>query len=160
MFLLNFLLMITLGFYSLLIHEHPLVLTQKVEEPLPAVSQQELKCLADNLYHEARSEGFDGMLAVANVTLNRVAHRSFPGSVCDVVYQPFQFSWTLLNLKIRESENYHRAILIARHVLETKNDDITEGSLYFHTVSIKRPTWTKKLTQTMIIGNHIFYRES
>ena len=34
-------------------------------------------CLALNVYFEARSENIDGQLAVAEVTLNRVADKSF-----------------------------------------------------------------------------------
>jgi spore germination cell wall hydrolase CwlJ-like protein len=42
-------------------------------------------CLAMALYYEARSEGPDGMLAVAEVIINRVQHPDFPGTVCEVV---------------------------------------------------------------------------
>ncbi|MGH6921343.1 MAG: cell wall hydrolase, partial [Geminicoccaceae bacterium] len=55
-------------------------------------------CLALAMYWEAQSEGPDGMLAVAAVVLNRVAHPEFPDTVCGVVRQggespPCQFSW-------------------------------------------------------------------
>ena len=43
-----------------------------------------LICLALNIYHEARDQTTAGQLAVAEVTLNRVEHGSFPNSVCDV----------------------------------------------------------------------------
>ena len=42
-------------------------------------------CLAMALYYEARSEGPDGMLAVAEVIINRVQHPEFPGTVGEVV---------------------------------------------------------------------------
>lgn len=42
-------------------------------------------CLALNVYHEARSENYDGQMAVAQVTLNRVASEKYPDSICDVV---------------------------------------------------------------------------
>jgi len=54
----------------------------------------EVHCLALNIYHEARGETFEGKLAVAAVTLNRVRHKRFPDGVCEVVWQPRQFSWT------------------------------------------------------------------
>ena len=34
-----------------------------------AVREQQLDCLAKNIYHEARSEPFEGKVAVAQVTL-------------------------------------------------------------------------------------------
>ena len=53
-----------------------------------------LTCLAMNIYFEARSESTLGQHAVAQVTMNRVASDKYPNSVCDVVWQSGQFSWT------------------------------------------------------------------
>ena len=52
-------------------------------------------CLAINLWYEARGEGINGMFAVAEVTERRVVLPAWPDSHCEVVYQPWQFSWTL-----------------------------------------------------------------
>ena len=38
----------------------------------PQVSNDDLQCLALNIYHEARSESLAGQYAVADVVLNRV----------------------------------------------------------------------------------------
>ncbi|MFN5901342.1 MAG: cell wall hydrolase, partial [Novosphingobium sp.] len=46
-----------------------------------------LQCLAAAVYYEARSESDVGQRAVAQVVLNRVAHPSYPNTVCGVVYQ-------------------------------------------------------------------------
>ncbi len=54
---------------------------------------KQAKCLADNLYHEARGESLAGIKAVASVVLNRVASKRWPNSICKVVYQRKQFSW-------------------------------------------------------------------
>ena len=56
----------------------------------------ELLCLAKNIYYEARGEPMHGKIAVAQVTLNRVTHRTeFQSSICGVVYAKHQFSWTM-----------------------------------------------------------------
>ena len=59
-----------------------------------------LMCMALNIYHESRSEDIEGQVAVANVTLNRVASNKWPNDVCSVVKQGYvkgksncQFSW-------------------------------------------------------------------
>lgn len=52
-------------------------------------------CLAMNLWFEARGEGIDGMFAVAEVTQRRVEHPAWPDTYCEVVYQDWQFSWTM-----------------------------------------------------------------
>lgn len=61
------------------------------------VVMREVECLAKNIYYEAGSEPREGMLAVAQVTMNRVKSNEFPRSVCGVVYQQrkgvCQFSW-------------------------------------------------------------------
>ena len=49
--------------------------------------QDELDCLAKNIYFEARGESLTGKIAVANVTMNRVEHHKYPSTVCGVVTQ-------------------------------------------------------------------------
>ena len=65
----------------------------------------ETECLAENIYFEARNQGFAGWVAVAQVTLNRVRDDRFPNTICEVVKQGLtyesgfpirdkcQFSW-------------------------------------------------------------------
>ena len=55
-------------------------------EELPH-TQDDLECLALNLYHEARNELDAGLYAVADVTQNRVADPRWPNTICDVVYE-------------------------------------------------------------------------
>ena len=56
-----------------------------------------LVCLALNIYFEARNQPTSGQIAVAEVTLNRVASRNYPNTVCGVVKQSNKngcaFSW-------------------------------------------------------------------
>ncbi len=49
-------------------------------------------CLALVVYVEARGEPLDGQLMVAEVVLNRVAIEAYPDTVCDVAFDPKQFS--------------------------------------------------------------------
>ena len=50
--------------------------------------------LACNIYWEARTESVQGMLAVVEVTMNRVDSKKYPDTVAEVVWQHKQFSWT------------------------------------------------------------------
>ena len=52
----------------------------------PDVDPQ-LLCLAKNIYYEAGLESREGMIAVAQVTLNRTEDDKFPKTVCGVVNQ-------------------------------------------------------------------------
>ena len=51
-------------------------------------------CLALAIYWEARNQPTIGQLAVAQVVVNRVESKRWPSTICDVVWQKKQFSWT------------------------------------------------------------------
>ena len=74
-----------------------------------SVNETELKCMAENIYFEARAEGVEGKAAVANVTRNRVLSTKFPNSYCGVVYQgPVRESWkTKQNPDLQDSERVY-----------------------------------------------------
>jgi spore germination cell wall hydrolase CwlJ-like protein len=100
----------------------------------------ELLCLAKNIYYEARGEPTRGKIAVAQVTLNRVTHRTeFQSSICQVVYAKHQFSWTMAA---------HR---------EPRGPALPNfKALYFHNLTVQ-PHWNKTKELVARIGNHIFY---
>ncbi|MDB6177039.1 cell wall hydrolase [Paracoccus sp. Z330] len=124
----------------------------------PRYSGEDLNCLAEALYHEARGEGAKGQAAVAEVILNRVDSRAFPGTVCGVVNQPSQFSYTIGGRKpIREKGAYLRARAIAETALAGAPRALTKGATYFHTPAV-RPAWSRRFQRTVQIGRHIFYR--
>jgi len=67
-----------------------------------ATSQHnEVVCLAENIYFEARAESYSGKAAVGNVTRNRVLDSRWPATYCEVVQQgPVRESW-----KTRQHKN-------------------------------------------------------
>lgn len=114
----------------------------------------ETQCLAQNIYHEARGEPFRGKLAVARVTLNRVNSGTFPNTICGVVYQKGQFSWTSKRYKIRDQHAWGQAVFIANLVTESPEILGHFPALYFHNKTVK-PNWKRKKLAT--IGQHTFY---
>lgn len=131
-----------------------------VRTPARAYSADDLSCMAEALYHEARGEGRRGQQAVAEVILNRVESRRFPRTVCGVVNQRSQFSYTIGGKpRIRNQAAYARATQIAREALSGAPRDLTGGATYFHTTRV-RPNWSNRFHRTTRIGNHIFYRPS
>lgn len=120
-------------------------------------SEKQLNCLAQNIYHEARGEPTSGQLAVAFVTLNRTEDDRFPDSICDVVYQKGQFSWTKRNPRIRENEAWDAAQLIAQRAafLHGEGKDNTLGAVYFDGGRHKQAFHKRR---TIRIGNHTFYQ--
>lgn len=122
------------------------------QEQQVELSQKELNCLATNIYHEARGEPWSGQVLVARVTLNRVASPLYPNTVCGVVYQPSQFSWTLQgNLPIKDKNAFILAKAAAK-AAKWYNSPAT----HFHTITVS-PSWRHKFTKLETINNHIFY---
>ncbi len=132
-----------------------------------AKSNDELTCLALNVYHEARGENHEGMRAVAHVTMNRVRSSRFPDTVCEVVRQgsmrrggACQFSWWCDGKSDRPSDRraWERAQHVAFDVLMGADEDLTEGSLWYHHIYIK-PVWRTRLVKFALIGDHMFYNK-
>ncbi len=127
----------------------------------------DLGCLARNVYHEARGESFVGQRAVAEVTLNRVASKLFPGTVCDVVYEMRwdskrkrnvgAFSWTELDSVERPSGSaWQLAVDAAQSVYDREHAPVVHGALFYHANRIS-PRWAKTKKQIAKIGSHTFY---
>lgn len=126
-----------------------------------------LDCLAMNIYREAGHESFEGKVAVAQVTLNRVDSPHFPKDVCSVIYQKnvvmekvvCQFSWYcngVLQKAKPNDEAYKESYIVAKKVLlEGFRLDGLKDALFYHAVYV-RPNWPYQKIAT--IGNHIFYR--
>ena len=112
-------------------------------------------CLAKNIYHEARGEPLAGKLAVAKVTINRVESRQFADTICGVVYERGQFSWTAnRSLKVRDRDAWEESLNIARDAVHNGLDEIKLSALYFHSAAIKPKPAKKRITK---IGKHVFY---
>lgn len=122
------------------------------------VSSEELYCLAQNIYFESRGESTEGQIAVAHTTLNRVAHRKFPNTICKVVWQTKQFSWTHdgLSDRPRNKKAWKKAQRIAKDVVNGTIKDNTNGALFFHSTHVK-PYWVKYMGSKIKIDKHIFY---
>lgn len=120
-------------------------------------TNSELLCLAKNIYYEARGEPMQGKIAVAQVTLNRVIHRTqFDASICQVVYAKQQFSWTAERHREPRGEAWLEAKELARAVLQGTAHLPDFRALYFHNQTVK-PRWRKTRELVARIGNHTFY---
>lgn len=127
---------------------------------------RQLKCLADNIYYESAQETTEGQIAVAQVTMNRVATGRWGKDVCSVVYYKSnhkgktvcQFSWACEKpTRTKVLANWVRSQDAARLVY-SKGYRIVDlkGALYFHARHVD-PKWRQPRIRT--IGNHVFYGE-
>lgn len=135
--------------------------------------KRQLECLATNLYHEASIEGDKGKEAVAWATLNRVHHKDYPDTICEVVHQAnldengnpikneCQFSWYCDGKSdVIESETgWRRSLRIAEEVLMKygKETDPTGGAIMYHADYVD-PFWVSEYDRVVQIDTHVFYR--
>lgn len=120
-------------------------------------TQQDIVCLAKNIYFESRGEPMSGKLHVAKVTLNRANHETlFDKTICKVVYATKQFSWTEKEHKIKSGIAWREAQILAKGILQGYILIPSTNALYFHNTQVN-PKWAKTKTIVARIGNHIFY---
>jgi spore germination cell wall hydrolase CwlJ-like protein len=132
----------------------------------PEKSDSEMRCLAEAVYFEARSEPEAGQAAVAQVVLNRVSSGLYPESVCGVVYQnrnhfhgcQFSFACEGKSLRITEHEAWATALRVAESVLAGRTYISDVGPATHYHANYARPRWARSLKKTDVIGRHIFYR--
>jgi len=132
--------------------------------------------------HEARGEGIEGMRAVHQVVLNRVKSRKYPSTICAVVLQKNQFSWTrdkrkvngvfngsgykgfngrLLDFNQKDSLAYQQAVIVGSRGYTGDSsygmDKNLQGVLHYARFNV-RVDWMKKMKAVKRIKNHVFYR--
>lgn len=119
---------------------------------------EELRCLALNVYYEARNEPLDGKFAVAAVTMNRVRSPRFPSTVCAVVWQRRQFSWTHDGRPDNpyELEPWHEALWVATLTYRFGHPSNVGGATNYH-ADYTQPVWARSLQKVARVGRHIFY---
>ena len=135
----------------------------KTQAAAPALTEQE-ECIAIAVYHEARGEPLDGQLAVAEVIMNRAASGRYPAGWCEVVKQPWQFSF--VNPRTghmpsvnRASASWAYAQAITRIAVGNFADALPGDVLWYHADYVS-PRWGRRLAKVEKIGAHIFYRAS
>lgn len=132
-----------------------------------AVRERQLGCLAKNIYYEAGGEPFEGKVAVAQVTLNRVNSGQFPEDICKTIYQKnivyekviCQFSWACdrdTGARPPNNASYKESVEVAKKVLlEGFRLPGLKDAMYFHGDYIN-PGWKRE--KVAKIGRHIFYK--
>lgn len=124
---------------------------------------EDIYCLAKNIYHEAGIESDLGKLAVAQVTLNRVIDQRWPHTICEVVHDKHQFSWTQ-KTKLRNKKpygpNWERSKEIAYEFLMNNMRLIHLEDAYFYHAYYVKPEWSRKKQVIARIDSHIFYAKT
>ena len=118
-------------------------------------TNKEISCLVRNAYNEARGEGEKGIQLVTQVVLNRA--RIDGKGICEVIYEPEQFSWVSAPLAVSdEFKKKTKPLIVAMYNGKKRMSKQYRNIYYFHRKDLKR-VWTKKLRLAASYKNHIFY---
>jgi hypothetical protein len=131
-------------------------------------NDKELRCLAEAIYFEARSEPERGQAAVGQVVLNRVLHEAYPNSVCGVVYQnrhrylacQFTFACEGKALRTDEPGPWATAQRIAKDIAEGRTYLPGVGNATHYHANYVRPWWARYMQRRERIGRHLFFYEA
>lgn len=147
-----------------------------------ALNREEVKCLAQNIYFEARGEPLQGRIKVGLSTVNRVKDNRFPSTICKVVNQSAyvkKFKKTVHQMSWRADKSKHnvtppkRFIDMAKDILLGKHANVCKSTNWFNPQKSSPARWSaskKKVTvhfnQRMInqnrttcieqVGKHVF----
>jgi N-acetylmuramoyl-L-alanine amidase len=137
----------------------------------PTSKIEDIICLAQNIYFEARNQSDLGKEAVAEVVFNRVKDERYPNTICSVVKQAqqsfgriiinkCQFSWYCDGRSDypKDAKSWTASIRIAQHMINNGTRELTQGSTHYHSVTVS-PYWKESLNKIVQIDDHIFYKE-
>lgn len=119
------------------------------------------------VYGEARGEGQQGMLAVANVVKNRVEQRGtyvHQEILRDRQFSYFNNDWEMAKRDLekfdckKDAESLKTAFKVSLMVMFNTKGDNTKGATFYHAKRVK-PYWVDYVDLTVEIKNHVFYKK-
>jgi spore germination cell wall hydrolase CwlJ-like protein len=124
-----------------------------------SITPQEKNCLIRNVFYESGGEPYEGKIAVAQVTWNRLRSGAWGRDFCRVIHAPNQFSWT--KDPVRRNRPLTGAQVAA---VQSAVDDFLAGTrvsklitaTHFHATYV-RPRWATSDARLKQIGGHVFY---
>ena len=129
----------------------------------------EVGCLAEAIYFEARGEDIIGMIAVGQVIINRVNDERFDDTICSVVhaghyYENYpirnrcQFSYWCDGKPERygDIKAFEMVMIATQSILDNIRIEGLDYATHYHASHIT-PYWSQAFKRVRQIGGHIFY---
>lgn len=136
----------------------PILIAELV--PPMQVTADEFECLTKNIFHEAGVEGWEGKIGVGQVTLNRMSSKRWNNTICKVVYERKQFSWTndaKLRLQKPKGPLWEASRKAARDIVAGVRLPELKTALFYHTDYIEAPVWASPKFLLAQVGQHLYY---
>lgn len=130
------------------------------------MSKFDKNVLIETLWGETRGESDIGKMAVVHLILNRYftndpMFKNYK-TISSLCLKKYQFSCWLDKFKMRhikKDDTYENIVKVVDHAIHLyeKGVDYSNGALYYYSVDIDKPKWTKEMTKVNEIGKHRFY---
>lgn len=152
-------------------HQPDVITEMASERMLLRLEVNEIMCLAENVYHEARGESLVGQYAVAYVTLNRRDDPRWPDSLCGVVHEAYShtsgkivaaFSWTRQDVGRPDTDSnaWEQAFRVAFKAVQAGVPTQWHGVTYYHATSVSEKIqkhFSDRYERFETVGSHVFY---
>ena len=158
------------------------MLLENTQLKLSPKEKKQVKCLATNVYFEARNQRLKAKIAVALTTLNRMKLPEFPPTICKVVKEgpvyPYkknlprrhkcQFSWycdgksdQIQLTNPTEKKAWENCFKISKNLYLNRSKflDFTNGATHYHAHYVI-PRWASDTNIIFLekFGTHLFYK--
>ena len=127
---------------------------------------QNVECVIEAVYHEARGEPEEGWKAIVEVILNRKDMAEYPDTLCEVVRQNKQFSYRngdkKYSLQYNEPQKlYAISRTVYKHLYDIKvhpkHRILPKCVSHYDGKSFKKPAWAYQMDMVKEIAGHQFY---
>lgn len=141
------------------------VATALINAPIqPMEDLNEVLCMTEAIYFEARGEDRIGRAAVGLVIMNRVESTRYPNTVCEVVQQPLQFSYrndTVPSVNIPsvdsgDAEALGNIVQLSIDITNKHIVDFTDNAKWYYAHQIVNPRWASCGDVVMVYNGHTF----
>lgn len=121
-------------------------------KPVFQPTPEEKTLMARAVYSEARSEPFEGKVAIAAVIINRLHDPKFPDDVAGVIFQPDAFT------SVYDGQFWLEPDQEAYQAVEEALDgeDPSKGALYYYNPQKSSSAWIFSRPTVIQIGRHVF----
>jgi spore germination cell wall hydrolase CwlJ-like protein len=130
-------------------------------------NNQQIRCLAVNMYEEGAREPVDGLVAIGTVVMNRAKTHGYPKTPCGVVYQHIvkhshiecAFSWVCKHTSRIVPSVYSNIYKLAQQIyLKHVRSALAPDALFYYADYINPPRWAADNQMITQIGTHIFLK--
>lgn len=120
-------------------------------------SHDSYRCMLCNCMRESAHEPLEGKVMVGLSVKSRLEVPARPKTICGVIYEYKQYSWTIhrsdrRSLPRKTSQSFKECIVATNQTINAPGNGID----HYHADYVS-PYWAKNCTRVKKIGRHIFY---